>query len=240
MSSEDKKFNKTEFINLMKENNVKYKLIISLFVIFLLVFSLLSPKFIDYINSAASLKINLIITNPFELILNYFRIGFFVALSIVFPIIIFQLSKLKLDFEDKEDRNSSFIYALILYGIILSAFFFTLKILFPMEIFLLYGFNFFELENNSSFTGYLSLFFVSYFLSILCFSIPMVNKYSSTLPVLDYKDFENCQNKIYYILGILAAILVFPLELFGLGFVFIMLCFFHRLYYKLVMRNKDE
>ncbi len=233
-------FNFSDFIKSMRENNVKYKSVIILFLLIFALFILLSPKFVNYIASASPLKIDFLILNPFEIVLNYCKTSFFMALSFVIPIIIYQLAKLKVDFSDEEYKRTAFVYSLILYGIIFSAFFFTLKILLPIEIMLLYGFNFFDVSNTSSFTAFFSLFFVNYVLSALFFSIPLISKYSRNLPIINYQDFEKYQTPIYYLLGFLAIILVLPFEIIACGLVFLCLCFFHRLAYKIAKRNKDE
>ena len=162
------------------------------------------------------------------------------TLSLIIPIIIYQLAKLKFDFSDEEDKRTAFVYSAILYGIIFSAFFFTLKILLPAEIILRYGFNFLGIDNASSFSSFFSLFFINYLFSALLFSIPMISKYSSNLPILDYKDFEKYQTPMYYLFGSLAVLLVLPFELIACGLVFLMFCFIYRLAYKFAMRNKDE
>lgn len=240
MNSQDENFNFTDFIKSMRENNVKYKLVIMLFFLMFLLFVFISPKFINYIVSTLPLKIDFLVLNPFEIVLNYCKISLFMALSFIFPVAIYQLAKLKFDFSDEEDKNTALRYSLILYVIMFLAFFFALKILLPAEIMLLYGFNFLKVDNMSSFNSFFSLFFIDYILSALFFSIPLMSKYSLNLPLLDYKDFEKYQTPIYYLFGTFAILLVLPYEIIACGLVFLMFCFFYRLAYKFAMRNKDE
>ncbi len=240
MNSQDESFNFSDFVKSMNENNVKYQFVSILFLLIFLLFIFISPKFINYIISASPLKIDFLISNPFEIVLNYCKISFFMALSFVLPIAIFQLGKLKIDYSDDEDKRTAYIYAGFLYFILFCAFFFTIQILLPAEIMLLYGFNFLGIDNASSFTSFSSLFFTDYIFSALLFSVPLMSKYSLNLPILDYKDFEKYQMPIYYTFGGLAILLVLPFELIACGLVFLMFCFFYRLAYKFAKRNKDE
>ncbi len=231
MNSNDKDFIDSFFayIEPYQKSGVRFLAVIICFALLFISGVLLSPFIIRDIQESLPFTVNFLQLSPFEVLFNYLRIGFFLALLLTLPLFLYQFGKLKINKDIFSERINLLYNALIILAIIVGAMFLVYKIVFPLEIMILYGLNFDVAYFSSSLTAVVATFVATLFVVIMLLLLPLLRYLIKNSQLFNYATFVKYRKPVIIYSAIFSALIVLPMELIGLGVLFLFFFFWYKI-----------
>ena len=218
-----------EYFEPYQKSGVRSIAVAVCFIVSFVIGTIASPSIIRGYQHALPFSIEFIQLSPFELIYNYLKIGFFFSLFTTLPVFVYQFGKLKIDKSDVNKKTNLLLAACVLAVILILNIFLTYKILFPIEIMLLYGINFDVAEFSTSLSSIVSTAIFTYLILFLIILLPILRILIKKSLFFNYATLNLYKKPIIIYIAVLSAILSLPLEIISVGFVFLVFYLVYKL-----------
>lgn len=231
MNSQDKDFidNFFTFLEPYHTSGVRFLAVIVCYLLLFCLGSFLSPIIIKQCLAVLPFSIEILQISPLEVFFNYLKIGFFFSLFATLPIFVYQFGKLKIEKDVFEQRINLLYVSLIVALIILISAFLTYKFFFPWQIIFLYGINLDVAYFSSSLTSMVAQFIFTLLICVMTLSLPLLRNLIKKSLLFNYATLIKNRKSVMIYCGILALLIVSPLELFAIGLIFLILFFWYKI-----------
>ena len=231
MNTQDKDFidNFFEILEPYHKSGVRFLAVIICFVLFFILGAFISPWLIRQCQEILPFTVEFLQLSPLEVLFNYLKIGFFFSFFATLPIFIYQFGKLKIEKDVFEQRINLLYVSLIIALIIFVSGFLTYQFLFPWQIMFLYGLNFNVAYFSASLSAMVSSFIFALFVVVMLALLPLLKKLIKKSLFFNYATFIRYRKAVIVYSIVLSVLIVFPMELFALGVIFLAFFFWYKI-----------
>ena len=219
------------FLEPYKKAKVRFVATIVSFVLVFLLGMFFAPFFISWWHSSLPFDVEFLQISPVEVMYNYVKFALFFSLFLNFPFFLYQFGKFKINFENIEEKVSLLYLSLIVFAIFLFCFFLCLKVIFPIVMFVCYGFNFSVVTYSTSISGIVSAFITTLLLVYLAALLPVVRFLIKKSLFFNYATLVQARKPIIIYLIAITIFITLPIEIIVPLFIFLLLF----LWYKVIV-----